>query len=242
MYTRKREKMNRLIIDTETFNKAATFSIYGNMVFDLGFVIVNEEKEILFEYNAIASDIYEDETLKNNTFFTKEKLLDYDRMIENGAILYKTFNEIEEDVVNYLDKYNVGIIAAYNINFDMKALTDTSIKYGDKALCDLGDKYHIEDIWHMACQALSTNEVYPIISAENGKVSDKGNINTNAEAVYCFIKNDYSFVESHTALRDAQIEKEIYDWVLALEEKNEKKFIREAKTSCWRLVQPKKKK
>ena len=44
---------------------------------------------------------------------------------------------------------------------------------------------------------------------DNGYVTEKGNIQTKAEIVYRYLKNDKTFEEEHTGLSDCKIEYEI---------------------------------
>jgi hypothetical protein len=48
-----------------------------------------------------------------------------------------------------------------------------------------------------------------------GWITEAGNVRTNAEKVYAYLSGDLDFIESHTALHDAQIETEILQRLLA---------------------------
>lgn len=225
-----------LLLDTETVNKSKgkSFTQYGNMVFDIGFLIIDGDFNVVHSYQALNSDIFNDDSYMENLFFGKEKLDWY----INSDIPRKTTHEIALDFKEIFDTYSIERIAAYNISFDKRAIKSTEDEFIERWI-DF-DKYEVIDLYHMACQALEGNENYVISSMENGKVSDKGNVSSNAESVYCFIKNDYSFVEDHTALSDCYIEYEIYEWIVQEEKKRNVKFLTSSKPSCWRLVQRKK--
>ena len=58
------------------------------------------------------------------------------------------------------------------------------------------------------------NRNYRETARNLGWVTEKGNIITNAECAFRYIQNDFEFVESHTALEDAQIESILLEYCL----------------------------
>lgn len=226
---------NILLLDTETVNRSESFSIYGNNVFDLGFLVVDEKSlEVLVQYNELIAETYRDKNLMKNYVFSQEKLDWY----ETSRLSVAAIENINKTIQEIVELYNVSSIAAYNINFDIGAIKHTWEKHGLKTF--ILDGMKIIDIYHMACQALKGNDNYIVACVENGRVSPKGNVNSNAEAVYSFITNNSSFKESHTALEDCIIELEIYKWVLEQEKNLGSSFTEKPNPSCWRLVQKKK--
>lgn len=235
--------MNVLLLDTETFSGSEVFSMYDNYVFDFGAVVIENVKEYeeypknvpIYSYNKLIKEIYRDEKLIPNYVFGQEK---FKRFYLDGSLKDIPFEEFVEDLKKLIETYNISAIAAYNIRFDLNALKTTAKKF--KVDISFLDKLEIIDLYHMACQALQGNESYQMFCYETGRVSEKGNINSNAEAVYSFISGNNSFEEDHTALSDCLIEFQIYKWLLSLEKERQSKFSREPYSACWRLVQPKK--
>ena len=230
--------MNVLIIDTETLRETKDFSPYNNYVFDIGGVVYNTDShQIEKKFRYIIEEIYNDEKLRENYYFGKERFkecyLDKEKKLE----IIKFKNAIK-NIDNIIDTYNIDNIAAFNIRFDDTSINDTSKKL--KVKLNHFNSCNKVDIYHMACQAINHSEAYIAFCVENGKVSEKGNISANVEAIYSFLMGDTSYEEEHTALDDAIDEAVIYEWVLEQEKETGKKFKTAPYAACWRLVQPEK--
>ena len=70
-------------------------------------------------------------------------------------------------------------------------------------------EYVICDTLKMARDVILKMPTYKRFCIENGYVTKNGQLRATAEILYRFIKKDNDFVESHTALEDVLIEKEI---------------------------------
>lgn len=220
-----------ILLDTETVSNSKTFNYYSNIIFDIGFILINNKNEIIYKYNKVIKEIFQNKEYMDNYVFDKSKLEWYNKNIQ-----IDDFKNIINDIKDIF-KNSKGIIA-YNINFDLQAFKNTFNYFKEYNFLN-NLKIEIIDIYHMACQALQNNDNYIVFCVENGKISEKGNINSNAEAVYSFINNNVNFKESHTALDDCFIEYDIYKWVLKYEKENKIKLKREPYSACWRLVQRK---
>jgi hypothetical protein len=89
----------------------------------------------------------------------------------------------------------------------------------------------------MACQVLLNSTSYVKFALQNGLVSDKDNILTNAECCYQFLTKNLDFKEEHTGLEDVRIEVDI----LAKCYSTHKKMDKSINSACWRLPQRKRK-
>lgn len=224
-----------IILDTETVSKKTYFSIYDHYVFDFGFCVVDTSNaKIVDKYDVFIKEIWEDEEFMKHFFFSDNYLDWYKGKMDKPVV---TMEKAREDFYKIIDKYNIEEIAIFNATFDVNSLRTTSAAFA-KDVLDLYD-FHVIDIWHMACQALRDEEKYKVFCEEKGFVTDKGNIQSNVEAVYSYITNS-NFEEAHTALEDSEIEKEIYFWVLEREKTEGYNYIRTPNNNCWRLVQRKK--
>lgn len=233
---------NIIVLDTETSKPEAgdyRFAQDTNLVFDIGFTVIDEDTyEIKHRYNALVEEIYTDHEIMHNFFFGDEALQWYEKQVQEGAIPVKPAAQITKEVQEIVKKYDVMIITAYNATFDVEAIKDTWRDLHAGEIFNFDDMI-VWDIYHMACQALEHDDNYTIAAVENGFVTNKGNIQATAEAVYSYIKKDPNFVEDHTALSDAEIESEILAWLLEIEKKNNMSvyFDREPNQGAWRLVQ-----
>ena len=73
-----------------------------------------------------------------------------------------------------------------------------------------GKSYPLFDIWGLSCENLLNNDEYRQYCRDNNLTTASGKYYpTNAEVAYKFLKGQDDFVESHTAIEDADIECEI---------------------------------
>ena len=74
-----------------------------------------------------------------------------------------------------------------------------------------GNNYPMFDLWGLACIHILNCDEYRKMCDEFGWVSASGKYyKTSAEMTYRFLKQTEDFIESHTALDDAEIETEIF--------------------------------
>jgi hypothetical protein len=74
-----------------------------------------------------------------------------------------------------------------------------------------GNNYPMFDLWGLACNHLLNCDNYREMCNEFGWISASGKYyTTSAETTYRFLKGNADFIESHTALNDAEIETEIF--------------------------------
>lgn len=73
-----------------------------------------------------------------------------------------------------------------------------------------GEIYPLFDIWGLSCENLLNNDEFRQYCKDNNHKTASGRYYpTNAEVAYRFIKGQDDFIESHTAIEDADIECEI---------------------------------
>lgn len=233
-------KRYTLILDTETVSNNKGFSLYGNYVFDIGAtlcVIEDSNITILENFNYLVEEIYKDEDLMKNYFFGKDRLNSFYK--ESNDIEIRPWNKIIEHFKKIIEDFEIEDYAAFNITFDMNSIQSTCDKLKtDNPFKDLTKV----DLYNKSCQALADDENYKIFCVENGRVTEKGNIKSDAESVFAYLFNAPSIIESHTALLDAILETKIYQWLLKQEKEQDTFFEDTPNTQAWRLVQYKKRK
>lgn len=73
-----------------------------------------------------------------------------------------------------------------------------------------GTDYPLFDIWGLACETLLNNDDFREAARGNGWKTASGKyFSTSAETAFRYLKQNYDFSESHTAVDDADIESEI---------------------------------
>lgn len=233
-------KRYTLVLDTETVSEHKGFSLYGNYVFDIGatFCVIEDNNiTVLDNFNFLVEEIYNDEELMKNYFFGEDRLNSFYK--ENNDIDIVPWSEVIDFFNTFITYFNIEDYAAFNITFDMNAIQSTCDKLGtENPFKDLTEV----DLYNKSCQALADDENYKIFCVENGRMTEKGNIKSDAESVFAYLFNAPSIIESHTALLDAILETKIYQWLLKQEKEQDTFFEDKPNSQAWRLVQYKKRK
>ena len=224
-----RRKEMFLVIDTETCN-----TIEQPLPYDIGFAICDRMGNIAEERSYVVAETFLDmkDTMKSAYF--AEKIPQYWEDIKNGSREIKSIYKIRKEVKDLMSKYNVKKVGAYNMGFDKIALNNV-MRYTTKSFCrwffPFGTEFFC--IWHLATQTLLQQKTFFKMAEKNGWFSEKGNLLTNAEVTYNYIKKMSDFKEEHKGLEDVRIEIEIMAHCF----RQHKKMNTNINTSCWRLVQ-----
>ena len=195
------------------------------IVFDLGYVI-STRKTILLERSFLVRETITNPTIMLGALFNKEwrammggKLFSvYIPAIAEREMLLHGWNEITETMRDDMLTHGVDVFAAYNLQFDTRALGKTQEKFcaGGKILNYRPDMLCL---WDFACNTVCNTQLYHDVcrsmNPDTGWITPANNVRTTAEKVYAFLTAQYGFVEQHTALHDAQIETEILHRLLA---------------------------
>ena len=224
-----RRKEMYLVIDTETCN-----TVEQPLPYDIGYAICDRMGNIEIERSFVVAETFLDmkDTMKSAYF--AEKIPQYWEDIKNGTREIKSIYKIRKQVAEDMKTYGVKKVGAYNMGFDKRALNNV-MRYTTKSFCrwffPFGTEFFC--IWHLATQTLLQQKTFFKMAEKNGWFSEKGNLLTNAEVTYNYIKKMSDFKENHTGLEDVRIEIEIMAHCF----RQHKKMNTNINTSCWRLVQ-----
>lgn len=206
---------NILVLDTETAGE-----ISNPMIYDFGYKIVSPSGEELAKFNAVVSEIFDTKSLMVNSFYAK-KIPAYRQKIASGDLPMMSWKKIYKQFIKDIRKHKVGVIAAYNLAFDVGAINATM------RVCDFEkfENFHFSKlvgeknkkllcIWNLACETIFQEDAYHELAETKEWKTAAGNVHTNAEVAYRFIKENHDFIEEHTALSDVEIEIEILQHIL----------------------------
>jgi hypothetical protein len=228
-----RKKEWYLVIDTETCN-----TIEQPLPYDIGYAICDRYGNIVVERSFMVAEIFIDHKDLMKSAYFAEKIPQYWEDLKNGKRELKSIYNIRKQIHADMKNYKVKKVGAYNMGFDKRALNN-DIRYCSKSFFrwffPFGTEYFC--IWNMACQVLLNSTSYVKFALQNGLVSDKDNILTNAECCYQFLTKNLDFKEEHTGLEDVRIEVDI----LAKCYSTHKKMDKSINSACWRLPQRKRK-
>ena len=224
-----RRKEMYLVIDTETCN-----TVEQPLPYDIGYAICDRMGNIEIERSFVVAETFLDmkDTMKSAYF--AEKIPQYWEDIKNGIREIKSIYKIRKQVAEDMKTYGVKKVGAYNMGFDKRALNNV-MRYTTKSFCrwffPFGTEFFC--IWNLATQTLLQQKTFFKMAEKNGWFSEKGNLLTNAEVTYNYIKKMSDFKEEHKGLEDVRIEIEIMAHCF----RQHKKMNTNINTSCWRLVQ-----
>ena len=226
----RKEKMSRkrnfyLILDTET-----TGSIQNPIPYDIAWMICDREGNTVDKKQFVINNVFYNNYLMMGCYFS-DRLNYYENNTRVEFIDAENFFPFFRKTI--ID-FEITHLCAYNLNFDVRALTTLNRMYG-KTKKVLPKPLELVDIWSMACFLFLDSVSYRLYCRENGFLSEKGNYRSNAECAYRFIMRDSEFEELHNALDDVEIEKQILLYCFSRKTKLPKENI----ANPWRLIQKK---
>lgn len=201
-----------MTLDTETVGLQPV-----NFVYDLGYIIHNKKGEIKVKRSFLIREIVTDGTKMMSAFFAKKIFSYYIPALDAGLIRLVSWSDVVAQIAADVIEFDVDIIAAYNANFDIGALRATAKVLNTGKI--LPRPVELLCIWEFACNTLLNRRGYHTVAVANEWISEAGNVRTTAECTYRFITGEYDFVESHTALHDAEIETQILTKCFATKKK-----------------------
>tara|TARA_Y100001951_G_scaffold102959_1_gene110746 strand:- start:662 stop:1339 length:678 start_codon:yes stop_codon:yes gene_type:complete len=197
------KKLSIATIDTETIGLQPK-----NFVYDIGVTFHDKCGAIAGTYTALVEEIWCDPKLMMGAFYAGKVFTHYSRMLETGGISIRPWQSIIDDLQGIIEAYDVNVVSAYNLGFDMGAIKRTSARLGAGPLLP-HPRFKLLDIWRFACETILQQSNFRQLAMANGWRSEKGNFKTTAEIAYRYITRELGFAESHTALDDSKIETDI---------------------------------
>ena len=194
-----------IILDTETTN-----DLDCPLVYDIGFMVIDNNGNVYKEYSFVVADIFLDDELMKSAYFI-DKIPQYWQEIKEGKRQLKRFANIKKILADVCKEYSVKKIIAHNCRFDYLSLQTTQrfltsskyrwfFPYGVEMWCSL----------KMSREIFSQSVAYGEFCYNNKYLTKRGQRRYTAEILYRYLHNDINFEESHTGLEDVKIEKEIY--------------------------------
>jgi hypothetical protein len=206
------------ILDCETAG-----GLDNPLMYDIGWIICDKKGSIYQRKNYLVTEIWDDFTLMNTAYY-KDKIPMYLDKIRKGDVEVKDFAYIMKDFKQDLITYGVNVFSAYNVNFDLLALKNTTLhifpqfqtwkytKRGDfLQTAILRRPMDILCIHQTAKNTIGKQVMYKEWAHANGFLTKHKTPQpqTKAETMYRFITKDVDFIEEHTALADCYIEMDI---------------------------------
>jgi len=191
---------NILITDTETIDLNKRF------IYDIGLIVAskNENGQMIskVEKQIIIKQVFDNKMLFNTAHHHKKRPL-YTKSLKGRKAKRQHFGHSLRVIEKLMKDYNIQRVYAYNSPFDKRAFEFT-IKYFGTRNIFKGKGWY--DIHAIANNFIHNTEEYKEWCIENGNVSPKNYLRTNAEKTYAFLIGDPNYKEEHTGLEDSKIE------------------------------------
>lgn len=188
-----------MVVDTETAN-----DISYPVVYDLGIAITDKQGNIYETYSFVISDVYDIVGLMETAYYAQKIKTHYEPGLKNGTWQKVSFAYALDKMQELSQKYNIKQFSAYNVDFDLRALTNTAWTYLGYEL-DFSH-YEVVCIQELAASTLMTQKGYAKFCVQNDLRTAKGWLSQKAEDVYRYLLNCPTFIEEHTGLADVLIE------------------------------------
>lgn len=190
--------MNICVFDTETTSLEKPFC------YNIGYIIANDKGETLIKKEFICEQIWHNTMLFSTAYYANKRPI-YVKEMRKRNIRMNKFGYICMEMIRDFNAFEVKYAFAYNSSFDEKVFNFNCEWFK----CNNPfDNIPIYDIRGYAHRFIVDNE-YKNFCEKNEFFSESLNYSTTAENVYRFISQNTDFIESHTALDDSIIEKDI---------------------------------
>ena len=209
-----------LTIDTETAN-----GLNDPFVYDIGGAIHDKQGKVYETFSFVIYDIFV--TCKDymQTAYYADKIPNYQKDLDNGNRKMVRFSTAKKHIRKLCEKYEVTAIIAHNMRFDYNALNTT-----DRYISSSKIRYFLPygtPIWDtlaMARDTIGKQNSYISWCNEHNFLTKAGKPRLTAEILYRYMIGDAEYNESHTALEDVLIEKEIFAWCVRQHKKMRKTY------------------
>ena len=181
------------VFDTETIG------LNEKLIYDLGMVIIAKKGDALYKARWIIDEVFNMPNLSKKAYYG-EKI---NTFYKNATTT--PFKQARQEFRQIMEDYKVNTITAYNLQFDMSAIRQSSdfVGLNGKFLHYAVDYF---DLWNASCNSFFQQKYFQKLAVEKNWLTNKGNFRTSAEIAYRYITGEHDFIESHTALEDAEIE------------------------------------
>ena len=228
-----RRKHYIIVLDTETcpLTKSNSVNPYNMFVYDIGFAVVDKKGNVYETKSYINADIFCAEKELMKSAYYAEKVPKYWEDIKSGKRVLTSMYNIRKDLVETMRKYETNTVCAHNARFDDGSLKNTQ-RWLTKSKYRNFFPYGVEiwDTMKMAQDVVAKTPTYTRFCEENGFMTKHKTPRpqVKAETLYRYITKNVNFIESHTALEDVLIEKEIMAYCFRKHKKMRKKLYESA--------------
>lgn len=198
--------MRIIVFDTETT------SIDKPFCYNIGYVVYDTETEkVLAKRDFVVEQIWHNSPLFESAYYANKRP-QYVLAMRGRQTVMDKYGYIQNKMVRDIREYNVQSAYAFNSPFDDKVFEFNSNYYHCKNALDT---IPVHDIRGYAIEFLADGNYKMFLDEHedeigvDGKkkfITDSDGYKTTAESFYCYLINNVTFDEAHTALNDSEIE------------------------------------
>ena len=207
-----------LVLDVETIG------VDDRGIFDIGYIICDKLGNKFIKRSYLVKEVFLDMSRMRKAFYFK-KYPQYLQGLNDNEFQIETWENIMREMYSLIKEYDIKVISAYNLQFDLGALQYTNKELRGK---DFEMFKHIEKlcIWGMSAETICQQKTFrKQIQKREILTASKKFLSTSAETVYKYITQNWEFEESHTGLADVEIEVEILAKCIAQHKKCSKGIV-----------------
>lgn len=199
-----------LILDTETTN-----SLDDPLCYDVGYEVFDLDGNLYDRNSFVNGDVFCCKELMASAYFL-DKMPQYWQEIQQGKRQLASWYEITKALYHTIVANDVKVVVAHNARFDYLALHTTQ-RYRTASKWRWVLPWGVEwwDTLKMARAIMKDDADYKEFCAKHEFLTTYGKPQFTAEVLYRFIMGNIDFQESHTGLEDVQIERKIFEYLMA---------------------------
>lgn len=202
-----------IVLDTETcpIDRAKETVTPSNMlVYDTGWAVVDKHGNVYRTRSYIAREIFFGCGALMSSAYYASKIPMYWEDIKAGRREVLPMYEIRQRLLADMEEFNTNVVCAHNARFDIGAFNSTvrtmcerfSVTYMPKTV-------EVWDSMKMAQDTICKQPSYRKWCEEHDELTKNNQVRKTAQALYRYCYGVWDFEESHTALEDVMIEKDI---------------------------------
>lgn len=203
----------KIVLDTETCPVDKDFegvSPQNMWVYDIGWAVVDKRGKVYRTRSYMNADIFLEEKELMKSAYYADKIPAYWEQIKSGERILTSFYKIRKMLLEDIKEFNVKEVYAHNMRFDLGTLNNTERWLTkSKYRYFFPSEVEICDTLKMSRAVIAKMPTYRQFCIENNYMTKNNQVRLTAEILYRYITRNNDFIESHTALEDVMIEKEI---------------------------------
>lgn len=214
-----------LVLDVETTTPIKVDGFTRNqLVFDIGYQLTDKKGNVFLQRSYVIEEIFDNQDFMQKAYYWS-KYPQYLEGLQSGKYTKIKWKDMLIEIHLLIQKYDVKVVSAYNLAFDLYAMqyTNKTLRNRDLKLFDNLEKLCIMGL---AIETLSQQKTFQRIAKREKWFSASGKFySSKAETLYKYISNNMDYVEEHTGLEDVKIETEIMAWAFRQNKKISKGII-----------------